>query len=196
MALISALHTVLLFFLYRCLTQRTIPPSHTDWLVFHCCTGRSVSGARTFGQCCSICARANAADDLLHAAQKCTPHVTFLTPSRKKKILKSHRRRIKSTAHGKQEPTIHRNSKWSCNSTCFDSSGRICAVCEQKLRQTTAALSPFIPVTIHKSTNTCLMWISLTNTDCCCFSWFFLNFFFFFCIPIAKTLSSWQLLLL
>lgn len=97
----------------------------------------------------------------------------------KKKILKSHRRRIKSTAHGKQEPTIHRNSKWSCNSTCFDSSGRICAVCEQKLRQTTAALSPFIPVTIHKSTNTCLMWISLTNTDCCCFSWFFLNFFFF-----------------
>lgn len=62
----------------------------------------------------------------------------------------------------KTSQQIHRNSKWSCNSTCFDSSP--------------PPPSPSVPLPIHKILFTRLTWISLENTD-----WrFVLSFYYYY----------------
>lgn len=60
-------------------------------------------------------------------------HISDSVAEKKKK--QQPRSWIRSTVRGKQEAANHPNSKWSCNSTCFDSSGRRCAVCEPRLWQ-------------------------------------------------------------
>ena len=139
-------------FLWCFYTQPTMIPllslthTHTDWLVFHCCTGHSVSAAaRTFGQWHSVCAGAT-----LLTVQY-SPHKmrTLCAKCHVRWLPRDHRRWAKTAVDRpraeKKSLTIHRNSKWSCNSTCFDSSGRICAVCEPEPTTATAALSSFIP---------------------------------------------------
>lgn len=113
-----------------------LPPLFTD-LYFHCCTGHSLAH--------------------LASATQSVPGLgcwRFTTPRKMQSVCanlsflswRSSRTLGKTQQIGcaqKIKPTIHRNSKWSCSSTCFGSSGRICAVCEPKPTTLTGALSLF-----------------------------------------------------
>lgn len=54
----------------------------------------------------------------------------------------------------KSKAANHRNSKWSCYSTCFDSSGRIRVWAHDSLT------SSFVPVPIHKSSLPAVIWLT------------------------------------
>lgn len=121
------------------ITVRPHPRSlfHTD-VYFYCCSGRN-SQRRTHIRSAPLhgCPGYAAADDFYYTAHIMhSPRIIFLKimlGGVKKKTQKTENKNttlIKSSARRKKPwpAKSHRRSKWSCNSTCFDSSGRICAV--------------------------------------------------------------------
>jgi len=124
-----------------------------------------------FGQCHSVCARApllTIPPPLPIDKMRTVCVNVFISDFLATKNALT-RRRSRPTIRAENKSTIHRNSKWSCTSTCFDSSGRICALCvfvSWSRPQQTAVCRLLSRFSFTNPPFTWLMWIRLVNTDC------------------------------
>lgn len=175
------------------LSQRYEPPpplQHTDLYFIVAHRPFSVALAHLASATHSLCQGLYVVDDLLQYPHcKCAAGVQmshcclFLT------AVNAEEKTQKIDGIHKIKPTSHRNSKWSSESTCFDSSGRICAVCEPEPTTVSAAVSPFVCVPIHKSLFAGLTWITLASVDFQCFLKF-ISFLFICSLPKFFSLSK------
>lgn len=152
-AFISASHTRFeaLYFPTLTLSKVHDNPSRTD-SYFIVARAIQVSGARTFGQ------RRSA----LRPRRSYRTHVL-----RQCQTIQTNSRRRRPTAQGGGES--RRNSKWSCSSTCFDSSGRGRAVRAPRLRRARTPPGPLLSLSRFTNPRTALSHSSTLHYYYCYF---------------------------